>query len=281
MHNAENHERANIPFIQRSPKVVYQGEHDKLTVKKCIFSAEHAVYEDENSKNSSHLEEEPDVIGPGVNILAAWTEAVGPTGLEQDTRKTKFNIMSGTSMSCPHISGLVALLKAAHPDWSPSAIKSALMTTAYTLDNTSSPLRDAADNSFANPWAHGSGHVDPHKALSPGLVYDITLEDQLNYPSFSVLSGKSRAARYSRELTNVGAARSIYQVMVEAPQNVVVTVKPPRLVFGNVGDKQRYTVTFVSKKGVNLSGRNAFGSISWKNTKHLVKSSVAFSWTHI
>lgn len=37
----------------------------------------------------------PDVIGPGVNILAAWSEAIGPTGLEKDTRKTKFNIMSG------------------------------------------------------------------------------------------------------------------------------------------------------------------------------------------
>ncbi|CAI9780366.1 unnamed protein product [Fraxinus pennsylvanica] len=257
----------------------------------------------------------PDVIGPGVNILAAWSEAVGPTGLEQDTRKTKFNIVSGTSMSCPHISGLAALLKAAHPDWSPSAIKSALMTTAYTLDNTNYPLRDAADNSFANPWAHGSGHVDPRKALSPGLVYDITPEQyimflcsldytiehiqtivkrpnitcsgkftdpsQLNYPSFSVLFGKSRVARYSRELTNVGAARSIYQVTVQAPQNVVVTVKPSRLFFRNVGDKQRYTVTFVSRKGINQLGRNAFGSISWKNAQHLVKSPVAFSWTHL
>lgn len=37
----------------------------------------------------------PDVIGPGVNILAAWSLAVGPTGLEKDTRKTPFNIMSG------------------------------------------------------------------------------------------------------------------------------------------------------------------------------------------
>lgn len=37
----------------------------------------------------------PDVIGPGVNILAGWSEAVGPTGLESDTRKTQYNIMSG------------------------------------------------------------------------------------------------------------------------------------------------------------------------------------------
>lgn len=37
----------------------------------------------------------PDVIGPGVNILAGWSEAVGPTGLNSDSRKTQYNIMSG------------------------------------------------------------------------------------------------------------------------------------------------------------------------------------------
>ncbi|XP_011078099.1 subtilisin-like protease SBT1.8 [Sesamum indicum] len=256
----------------------------------------------------------PDVIGPGVNILAAWSRALGPSGLDKDTRKTQFNIMSGTSMSCPHISGLAALLKAAHPNWSPSAIKSALMTTAYTLDNANSPLRDAADYSLSTPWAHGAGHVNPHKALSPGLVYDATPEDyvaflcslrytvemiqaiakrpnitcarkfrdpgQLNYPSFSVLFGKSRIVKYSRELTNVGAAGSVYLVSVEAPPTVAVSVKPSKLVFKNVGDKQRYTVTFTSKKSVNPVS-HAFGSITWKNAQDQVKSPVAFSWTQL
>lgn len=39
----------------------------------------------------------PDVIGPGVNILAGWSDAIGPTGLDKDSRRTQFNIMSGTS----------------------------------------------------------------------------------------------------------------------------------------------------------------------------------------
>ncbi|KAF2287126.1 hypothetical protein GH714_038358 [Hevea brasiliensis] len=260
----------------------------------------------------------PDLIGPGVNILAAWSEAVGPIGLEKDTRKTQFNIMSGTSMSCPHISGVAALLKAAHPRWSPSAIKSALMTTAYVVDNTNSPLRDAGSVAGApsNPWAHGSGHVDPHRALSPGLVYDISTDDyvaflcslrysldhvqaivkrpnvtcsrkfsdpgELNYPSFSVVfAGKRVVRRYTRELTNVGKAGSVYEVAVTAPSAVVVKVKPTKLVFRNIGDKLRYTVTFVAKKGANEAARYEFGSIAWRNAQHQVKSPVAFAWTQL
>uniref|UniRef100_A0A7N0UVF7 Subtilisin-like protease n=1 Tax=Kalanchoe fedtschenkoi TaxID=63787 RepID=A0A7N0UVF7_KALFE len=253
----------------------------------------------------------PDVVGPGVNILAAWSEAIGPSGMEKDVRKTKFNIMSGTSMSCPHISGLAALLKAAHPDWSPSAIKSALMTTAYTQDNTGSPLRDASGGGLSTPWAHGSGHVDPQKALSPGLVYDTspdeyvkflcsmyTLEHlqtivkrpnvtcakkfsdpgQLNYPSFSILFGKKRVARYTRTLTNVGSAGSAYQVTVDVPSSVTATVKPAKLTFKNVGDKLRYTVTFVSSKAASQMAKPLFGSVMWSNDEHQVKSPVAFSW---
>ncbi|KAI6679743.1 hypothetical protein NL676_033624 [Syzygium grande] len=257
----------------------------------------------------------PDVIGPGVNILAAWSDAVGPTGLESDTRKSRFNIMSGTSMSCPHISGVAALLKSAHPNWSPSAIKSALMTSAYVLDNTRSPLRDAAGGGFSTPWAHGSGHVDPQKALSPGLVYDLTAEDyiaflcsldytidhvkaivkrpnitcsrkfsdpgELNYPSFSVVFEDKKVVRYTRELTNVGAAGSAYEVSVMGPSTVGVTVKPRKLVFPNAGDKRRYTVTFVSKKGTNPMMRSEFGSIVWSNAQNQVRSPVAYAWTKL
>ncbi|KAL5706893.1 hypothetical protein ACHQM5_025001 [Ranunculus cassubicifolius] len=123
----------------------------------------------------------PDLIAPGVNILASWTGAVGPTGLAIDTRRVGFNIISGTSMSCPHVSGLSALIKAAHPDWSPAAIKSALMTTSYSSYKSGGKLRDLATGEPSTPFDHGSGHVDPVSALDPGLVYDITVDDYLQF----------------------------------------------------------------------------------------------------
>lgn len=123
----------------------------------------------------------PDVVAPGVNILAAWTGAAAPSELKSDKRRVKFNIISGTSMSCPHVGGLAALLKGAHPDWSPAAIRSALMTTAYTVDNSGKPLRDVATGAPSTAFDHGAGHVDPEKALNPGLVYDMGVQDYVDF----------------------------------------------------------------------------------------------------
>jgi len=71
---------------------------------------------------------QPDITAPGVAILAAWpgndtNEAVAGQA------PPLYNIISGTSMSCPHVSGIAALVKAQNPSWSPSAIKSAIMTS--------------------------------------------------------------------------------------------------------------------------------------------------------
>ncbi|GMN34966.1 hypothetical protein TIFTF001_005000 [Ficus carica] len=123
----------------------------------------------------------PDIIAPGVNILAGWTGAVGPSGLARDKRRVSFNIISGTSMSCPHVSGIAALLKAAHPKWSPAAIRSALMTTAYSTYKNGKTIEDVVTASAATPFDFGAGHVDPVAALDPGLVYDTTVEDYKDF----------------------------------------------------------------------------------------------------
>lgn len=64
---------------------------------------------------------QPDITAPGLNILAAYTEANSPSD--------RFTFASGTSMACPHVSAIAALLKAIHPTWSNAAIRSAIMTT--------------------------------------------------------------------------------------------------------------------------------------------------------
>ena len=90
----------------------------------------------------------PDLIAPGQDILAA----VAPPG----NAGRDFDLYSGTSMSSPHVAGLAALFKDLHPDWSPMAIKSALMTTAY----------DVLDGPNTNPlviFRQGAGHVDPEQ----------------------------------------------------------------------------------------------------------------------
>ena len=132
----------------------------------------------------------PNITGPGVFILAAWTGVTGgeasPSGLPFDTREVDYNIISGTSMSCPHITGVAGLLRAAHLEWSPAAIKSAMMTTATVLDNTGGvitnlALASNASNVTVNPFVFGSGQVRSEKAVDPGLVYDL---QPLHYVNF-------------------------------------------------------------------------------------------------
>jgi subtilisin family serine protease len=80
---------------------------------------------------------QPDVTAPGVNILAAFSLSASVSNLITDNRRNfPFNVMQGTSMSCPHVAGTAGLIKTLHPNWSPAAIKSAIMTTGIFSLNT-------------------------------------------------------------------------------------------------------------------------------------------------
>ena len=72
---------------------------------------------------------QPDIVAPGLDILAAYSKLSSTIGSPMDDRFGVYNILSGTSMACPHVAGAAAYIKTFHPNWSPSAIKSALMTT--------------------------------------------------------------------------------------------------------------------------------------------------------
>lgn len=72
---------------------------------------------------------QPDLTAPGVEILAAWSPIATVSSGVRDSWTTLYNIISGTSMSCPHATAAAVYVKTFHPTWSPAAIKSALMTT--------------------------------------------------------------------------------------------------------------------------------------------------------
>ncbi|KAL0292134.1 UNVERIFIED_CONTAM: Subtilisin-like protease SBT1.2, partial [Sesamum calycinum] len=198
----------------------------------------------------------PDILGPGINILAAW-----PTSVENNTNTAStFNVVSSTSMSCPHLSGVAALLKSAHPDWSPAAIKSAIMTTADVVNGAQRPIEDERFLP-ASIFATGAGHVNPSRANDPGLVYDIQPDDyipylcglnytqreiyfivqrrvncsamtsipeaQLNYPSFALtFTPRSTPQSYTRTVTNVGGRNTSYRVEIVPPPGINVVLRP-------------------------------------------------------
>ncbi|KAE8791900.1 Subtilisin-like protease [Hordeum vulgare] len=122
----------------------------------------------------------PDIIAPGVSVIAAYSQEVSPTGLDSDHRRVPYMVESGTSMSCPHVAGIAGLLRKKYPKWNPNMVYSAIMTTATRLANDDAGIRDETGGA-ATPFSYGSGHVNPVRALDPGLVYDTTIHDYANF----------------------------------------------------------------------------------------------------
>lgn len=278
-------------------KIVFKG-----TVITDEFSPSIASFSSRGPNIASPGILKPDITGPGVSILAAW-----PFSLDNKTNtKSTFNIISGTSMSCPHLSGIAALIKSAHPHWSPAAIKSAVMTTADTANFRGQPILDQ-NSQPADLFAIGSGHVNPSKATDPGLIYDIQSDDyipylcglgyknnevaiiahkpvdclakpsisegELNYPSFSVALGPPQM--FTRTVTNVGDGYEIYTVVVEAPPAVSVTVRPRKIIFSALHQKVTYSVMF---KRIGLASppiEFAEGYLKWISDKHVVRSPIS------
>jgi subtilisin family serine protease len=231
----------------------------------------------------------PDVTAPGVDILAGHTPDVA-NGLRGEV----FQYMSGTSQSAPEVAGVAALLKEAHPAWSPSAIKSALMTTTYVEV-------DRPDGSAADAFDMGAGHIDANRAVDPGLVYDSTFAEhaaylcQLPQPPFAAADCAAHAAAghtgsavdlnlpsigvaelisgdvVRRRVTNVGPPASFTAELIPPP-GIDVTVEPATLVL-NTGGTAEFDVRFVDTG----AGRDVwwFGELAWTSAAHRVESPLA------
>ncbi|KAL9348419.1 hypothetical protein Peur_059785 [Populus x canadensis] len=244
----------------------------------------------------------PDVAAPGIDILASYTPLRSLTGLKGDTQHSRFSLMSGTSMACPHVSGLAAYIKSFHPNWTAAAIKSAILTTAKPM---SSRVNKDAE------FAYGAGQINPLRARNPGLVYDM---DEMSYiqflchegyngSSFAVLVGSKSinctsllpglgydALNYptmqlnvkneqeptigvfTRTVTNVGPSPSIYNATIKAPEGVEIQVKPTSLSFSGAAQKRSFKVVVKAKP---LSGPQILsGSLVWKSKLHVVRSPI-------
>lgn len=315
--SAENHvlPASHVSFTDGSKIKAYINSNDVPTAtiefKGTVFGTSPAPMVSHFSSRGPNLASlgilKPDIIGPGANILAAWHTQIG-SGSSPTSASPAFNIISGTSMSCPHLSGIAALIKSLHPNWSPAAIKSAIMTTSDTLDNEGKPLTDQ-NHKPANLFATGAGHVNPSKASDPGLVYDLRPDDyipylcglkyteaqvssivgrpvqcsnatsisagELNYPSFSVIVGPSQTFR--RTVTNVGEAKSTYIVEIEKPEGVEVSVTPDKLSFSEINELVSFSVTFSRS---SAGGKSDFsqGTLKWvssSSSNHVVRSPIS------
>jgi hypothetical protein len=184
------------------------------------------------------------------------------------------------------------------------------MTTSDILDNTKEPIKDIGKgNKAATPFAMGAGHVNPNRALNPGLVYDVGVQDyvnllcalkysqrnittitksssndcskpslDLNYPSFIVFfnggnSSSSTVQEFHRTVTNVGEGQTIYAASITPIKGFHVSVIPNKLVFNKKNEKLSYKLSIEVASMTKLK-KVAFGYLTWKDVKHTVRSPI-------
>jgi subtilisin family serine protease len=123
----------------------------------------------------------PDVTAPGINILSATIKA----GLATKDGGTMFDpsgytLATGTSFSGPHVSGVAALIKQAHLDWTPDMIRTAMINTATNMRNVSgTPLPDGRQSDSI--LDQGGGLVDVKAAVNTKALMGVA-GDGINEP---------------------------------------------------------------------------------------------------
>lgn len=221
----------------------------------------------------------PDITAPGTDIIAAYTNtSIGAAERAQIIAGTLIpgpgaDMISGTSMSSPHVAGAAALLRQAHPTWSPFAIKSALLTSA--LQNVK--LANGATDT--DRWGFGSGHLNPNAALATNLVFDSDYFEYINYYN-GAINGRALnlptltyanvigIGTLTRKLTNRGTSTETYTAVGTLP-GYTVTVSPSALTLAP-GETKSFTTTLVRTSAP--IGAYAFGQVNWSNGVTTVRS---------
>ncbi|MGH2698672.1 MAG: S8 family serine peptidase [Actinomycetota bacterium] len=202
----------------------------------------------------------PDISAPGVDILAA-VHTTNPTA------PAEYGLLSGTSMSSPHMAGSAALVRALRPEWSPAEVQSALMTTAL---NTTMRKEDAS--SPADAFDMGAGRVDLTKAGRAGLVLDESAQDyetanpaaggdpsRLNLPSLGS-NDCTGTCTWTRTVENSLDRRTRWTASTSAPQGMSLSVKPRRLTLNPGGEA---TITVTADVGRLAGGEWTFAQVDF------------------
>ncbi|HSO00946.1 MAG TPA: S8 family serine peptidase, partial [Gaiellaceae bacterium] len=195
----------------------------------------------------------PDISGPGVDVLAAYKVP------------EQYNVISGTSMSSPHLAGSAALVRALHPDWTPAEVQSALMTTAV-----STTMRKEDGLRPADAFDMGAGRVDLAKAGLAGFVLDEQGPDYLaanpetggdpttlNHASLADADCDG-SCTWTRTLR--GTAAATWSVKTSGVRGMKLSVSPSRFTLAP-GATQTITIT-ADVKGLPV-GKYAFGQIDF------------------
>jgi subtilisin family serine protease len=212
----------------------------------------------------------PDVTAPGLQILAGNTptpwgaDASGPPG-------ELFQVIAGTSMSSPHAAGVSALVKAAHPDWTPGQIKSALMTSS--VQSVVKP----DGRTPADPFDRGAGSIRADRAVAAPITFDVSAEDyieavtavplhrvDLNVPSIDATTMPGEIET-TRTMKNVTGRRLVLDASAQAPPGSAIVVTPRRTV---LAPNQSKTVT-IAILGKDLEqGKQYFGQVTFHPDGH-------------
>jgi subtilisin family serine protease len=122
----------------------------------------------------------PDIAAPGQSVVST---AFGTA--------TEGTTMSGTSMSAPHVAGVMALLRQRHPDWLVAELKALVMNTA-TNDLFAQPNRTPPQ---VGPGRAGAGRVDVPKAAAVEAIAADADEPSAVSLSFGLIDAASITTR--------------------------------------------------------------------------------------
>lgn len=122
----------------------------------------------------------PDVSAPGGTIFSAAV-GTGDQGVSY----------SGTSMAAPMTAGLAALVRQAHPRWSPTEVKAAIMNTA----NHDLYLDPARTGPRYDVLRAGSGRIDALQAVTTQATAGVVNDPGAVSVSFGVINATKSTSR--------------------------------------------------------------------------------------